>query len=70
MDRSTCGKGLTAHSVLPEKMGQLTAAVAQILELHTKALDLQDENAGKEYDAYIHLVEDHRRTMRRSCTIR
>jgi hypothetical protein len=61
MDQPTCGKGLAANSVLPEKMGQLIAALARILELHTKALDVKDDKARKEYDAYVELAHDHGR---------
>lgn len=56
----TCGKGLAEHSYLPARMGELTASVAENLELHMKALDLNDENSKQEYDAYSMLVKDHR----------
>ena len=36
----TCGQGLAEHSVLPAKVGELIASLAEILEFHTKALDL------------------------------
>ncbi|GGM58350.1 hypothetical protein GCM10012275_31960 [Longimycelium tulufanense] len=57
---STCGQGLAAHSVLPAKLGGLTAAVANVLETHAKALDLEDENAKQEHVVYQRLVEAHR----------
>ena len=34
--------------------------MAEVLELHTKALDLEDENARQEQRAYLRLVEQHR----------
>jgi hypothetical protein len=58
----TCGQGLAEHSSLPAKLGELTAAVAETLELHMKALDLSDANAKQEHDAYRKLVAEHRRT--------
>ena len=58
----TCGQGLAANSALPAKLGDLIASVAAVLEMHTKALDLEDDNAKQEYDAYVKLVEQHRRT--------
>jgi hypothetical protein len=61
-DQPTCGQGLAAHSVLPTKLGELTAAVADVLEAHTKALLLDDENARRERRAYVSLIEAHRRT--------
>jgi len=39
-NQQTCGPGLAEHSVLPAKVGELIASLAEILELHMKALDL------------------------------
>jgi hypothetical protein len=61
-EQSTCGEGLAAHSGLPAKLGELTAAVADVLERHTAALDLEDENAKRERDIYLKLVAAHRQT--------
>jgi hypothetical protein len=58
----TCGQGLAEHSSLPAKLGELTAAVAGILEVHTGALDLGDERSRREREVYQRLVEQHRRT--------
>ena len=58
----TCGQGLAANSSLPAKLGELTAAVAGILEVHTGALDPADERARREREVYLRLVERHRRT--------
>jgi hypothetical protein len=58
---ATCGQGLAANATLPAKLGELMASVAHVLETHTKALDLDDQNARREFDAYIELVEQHRR---------
>ena len=60
--RRTCGQGLAEHSSLPAKLGELTAAVAENLELHMKALDLSDENAQREHAAYRKLALEHRQT--------
>jgi hypothetical protein len=56
----TCGKGLAEHSVLPAKLGEWTASVAENLELHMKALDLTDENSRRERDAYLELAKQYR----------
>jgi hypothetical protein len=58
---ATCGQGLAANAALPAKLGELTAALAAVLESHTKALDLDDENARRERDLYLRLVEEQRR---------
>jgi hypothetical protein len=56
----TCGTGLAAHAPLPEKLGALTAAVADVLRVHMNALDLTDPRARQEHAAYGRLVADHR----------
>jgi hypothetical protein len=33
----TCGQGLAEQAVLPEKMGSLVAALAEVLEAHRRA---------------------------------
>jgi hypothetical protein len=55
----TCGKGLAENAALPGKLAQLTAGLAEILEVHVEALDLTDENSRKERDAYLELARDH-----------
>jgi hypothetical protein len=60
-EEPTCGRGLAANAVLPATLGNVMAAVARVLETHTKALDLEDEDAKREYEAYVKLVEQHRR---------
>src|SRR6266446_1023709 len=52
----TCGRGLAEHSVLPAKLGEWAAAVAENLTRHTEALDLTDESSSKERDAYLDLA--------------
>jgi hypothetical protein len=59
-EEPTCGKGLAAHSTLPAKLGELTDAVAENLEVHMTALDLEDENARREHAAYESLAREHR----------
>jgi hypothetical protein len=61
-EQQTCGEGLAAHSELPEKLGDLTAAVADVLGRHTAALDLGDDNAKRELDVYRTLVDQRRQT--------
>ena len=59
-DQPTCGKGLAAHSALPALMGELTGAVAEILELHLVSLDPKDSPSRPEHEAYTRLVREHR----------
>ena len=59
-DHPTCGKGLAENAVLPAKLAELTASVADILEAHMPALDLTDGRSRREYEVYRRLAEDHR----------
>jgi hypothetical protein len=60
-ERPTCGEGLAQNSALPAKLGEVIAGVAGVLETHLKPLDLKDENAKSEHDAYLTLAKDHRK---------
>jgi hypothetical protein len=59
-EQPTCGKGLAENSILPAKLGELIAAMAENLEAHMKALDLTDVNSKQEYEAYKDLVREER----------
>ena len=59
-DLPTCGKGLASHAQLPHLLGELTAAVAKVLELHRRSLDASDPDARAEDDAYRLIAEQHR----------
>lgn len=59
-DQPTCGMGLAAQAALPAKLAELTAATAEVLERHTKALDLTDPATREEVNAYATLVRAHR----------
>jgi len=58
--QQTCGKGLAENAVLPARLGAVTNALADVLEAHIKALDLDDEHARSEHEAYTKLVDEHR----------
>ena len=60
-EEQTCGKGIAEHSVVPKSLGELVAATARVLEVHMKALDLTDDNAKTELEAYRELATAHRR---------
>jgi hypothetical protein len=57
----TCGQGLAENSVLPAKLGELIGSMAEILEIHMGALDLQDDDSRLEHEAYRELVGEQRR---------
>jgi hypothetical protein len=61
-DQPTCGKGLAENAALPARLGDLTAAVAAILEHHMKALDVTDDRSIKEQEVYRQLAQRHRNT--------
>jgi hypothetical protein len=52
----TCGQGLAAHALIPELMGQLTAALADNLALHIRTLDGSDPATAPEREAYESLA--------------
>jgi hypothetical protein len=53
---TTCGQGVAAHAVLPERAAALFEAIAATLAHHRKALDLSDGAAREEDEAYAKLV--------------
>jgi hypothetical protein len=60
-DQPTCGKGLAEYSPLPAAIGDLTDAMALVLELHMEALEIADPTTRPERDAYEELASAHRR---------
>ena len=59
-EQPTCGKGLAENAVLPGKLGELVAAMGEVLEVHMRALDLNDVNSKQEFEAYKALAREHR----------
>jgi hypothetical protein len=57
-EQATCGTGLAASAVLPASLGQVVSAMADVLQAHLAALDLDDENARREHAAYERLIRD------------
>lgn len=55
-DQPTCGNGLAASAILPETLGQVTRAMAEVLPAHVPALDLNDANSRQEAAAYESLI--------------
>lgn len=60
MNQPTCGQGVAEHSVLSARLAEVADAVAANLEVHTKALDPDDEAARQEQAVYLRLVGAHR----------
>jgi hypothetical protein len=59
-EQPTCGRGLAAGAGLPAKLAKLMSARAEVLERHTRALDLGDAAGRQELEAYTALVRAHR----------
>jgi hypothetical protein len=59
-DEMTCGRGLAAHAVIPAKIGEMIASLAENLELHMPSLVASDENTRREREAYGKLAAEHR----------
>jgi len=64
-ERLTCGKGLAENSVLPGKLGELAAAMAENFEVHMWALDVNDPCSRREYEVYVQLANGQRETAAR-----
>ncbi len=60
--RPTCGQGLAENSVLPGKLGELVAAMAETFEVHMRALDVNDPPSRQEYEVYVRLANEQRET--------
>ncbi len=60
--RPTCGQGLAENSVLPGKLGELAAAMAENFEVHMRALDVDDPQSRQEYEVYVRLANEQRET--------
>jgi hypothetical protein len=58
--RAACGEGLAEHSLVPAKIAELLASLAENLEAHVPAIDLYDRNGRLERDAYEVLVAEYR----------
>jgi hypothetical protein len=59
-EQPTCGQGVAGHSVLPARLAEVADAMAANLEVHTKALDPDDEAATQEHAVYLRLARAHR----------
>jgi hypothetical protein len=55
-EQQTCGTGLAASAVLPETLGQVASAMADVLQAHLPTLDQSDVNSRREHAAYESLI--------------
>ena len=65
MEEQTCGQGLAENSVLPAQLAEVTEAMADNLQVHMQALELDDEPAREEHAVYLRLVEEQRQAAAR-----
>jgi hypothetical protein len=65
MEEQTCGQGLAENSVLPAQLAEVTEAMADNLQAHMQALELDDPAARQEHAVYLRLVEEQRQTAGR-----
>ena len=54
----SCGQGLAASAPLPKTIGELMAALGQVLARHQQALDVSDDAARQEHEAYQQLATE------------
>lgn len=55
-ESQTCGQGLAANSWLPAKLSDVISAMADVLENHKSALNVDEATGRQEFDAYASLV--------------
>ena len=55
-DPQTCGAGLAHNAVLPAKMADVIAALANVLRSHLPTIDTSAEAGRQEYEAYVMLA--------------
>jgi hypothetical protein len=65
MEEQTCGQGLAENSVLPAQLAEVTEAMADNLQVHMQALELDDPAARQEHAVYLRLVEEQRQAAGR-----
>jgi hypothetical protein len=61
----TCGKGVAANAVLPQRITNLLTAIGAVLDNHTRSLDPKDPNGKREVSAYGRIVDEHRAAAER-----
>jgi hypothetical protein len=64
-DQQTCGRGLAEHAALPARLAEVTEAMADNLQVHMQALELDDEPARQEHAVYLRLAEEQRQAAAR-----
>jgi hypothetical protein len=64
-EQPTCGRGLAENSVLPTQLAEVIDAMADNLQVHLQALELDDEAARQEHAVYLRLAEEHRQAAAR-----
>ena len=65
MEERTCGQGMAENSVLPAQLAEVTEAMADNLQVHMQALELDDPAARQEHAVYLRLVEEQRQAAGR-----
>ena len=58
---AACGEGLAKNAVLPEKLSELMASMAEVLSQHLGTLELDDPGAKSEHAAYQQVIALQRR---------
>jgi hypothetical protein len=64
-EQQTCGRGLAEHAALPARLADVTNAMADNLQVHMQALELDDEAARQEHAVYLRLAEEYRQLAAR-----
>jgi hypothetical protein len=64
-EEHTCGRGIAANAVLPEKLSVVLRGMADVQENHIRGLDPKEANGKTEIEAYQRLVSENRAVANR-----
>lgn len=63
-DEATCGTGMAASAVLPTRMAEVVAAMADVLTRHTESLNPGEPAAEAEREAWLAIAAEQRQIAR------
>lgn len=64
-DEPTCGTGMAANAVLPTRMAEVAASLADVLTQHTESLNPEEPAAAAEREAWLTIAAEHRQLASR-----
>lgn len=63
-DEATCGTGMASNAILPTRMAEVMAALADVVTRHTESLDSDEVAGAAESEAWLAIATEHRQLAR------